>query len=172
MLAGRTLLLLATVGCMMGQSTQVRWDLQHSHTKKDVHWTDSLTATEVAHVDLTLLLPGGYTFNGKNVTVRMKSDGDQVEILSIFYSPASLDDGYKRAKQLAHDWQLGISPLDSWFHDVQVARKQGKRDRDASFPIAVAGKPLSPDGPTPYARILYSFDQQMPALVNFELQWV
>jgi hypothetical protein len=171
MLAGGALLL-AMVGCMMGQTTQVRWDLRHSHTKKDVQWTDSVSATEVSSADLTILLPGDHTFVGKNVKARMMAEGDQVQILSIFYAPETLDDGYKRARQLAQDWGLGISPLDSWYQEVQAARKQGKRDRDAPLPIAVGGKPLSPDGPTPYARILYSFDQQKPALVNFELQWV
>lgn len=169
---GGAALLLATVGCMMGQTTQVRWDLQHSHTKQDVHWTNSLSAHEVTDVDLTLLLPGGHTFNGRHVTVRMSSDGDQVQILSVFYSPATLDEGYQHAKQLARDWQFNASSLDSWYQQVQAGRQQGKRDRDAPFPVALTGRPLSSSGPTPYARIVYSFDEQHPALLDFELQWV
>jgi hypothetical protein len=171
-LAGAALLLLATVGCMMGQTTQVRWDLRNSHTKTDVDWTNSQSAREVTNVDLTILLPGGRTFNGTHVTARMSSDGDQVQVLSVFYPPTTLDDGYRRAKQLAHDWQLDASSLDTWYQDVQAERKQGTRDRDAPFPVSLTGKPLSSGGPTPYARIVYSFDEQKPALLAFELQWV
>jgi hypothetical protein len=171
MLAGTALLLLAAVGCMMGQTTQVRWDLRHSHTKKDVEWTNSLSAREVADVDLTLLLPGGRTFNGQQVTARMSSDGDQVQVLSVFYPPATLDEGYQHARELAREWRLNASSLDAWYQDVQAGRKQGRRDRDAPFPVSLTGQPLGPDGPTPYARIVYSFDQQRAALLDFELQW-
>ncbi len=172
MLGGAALLLLATVGCMMGQTTQVRWDLQHSHTKQDVQWTNSLSAHEVANVDLTLLLPGGHTFTGRQVTVRMSSDGDQVQVLSVFYSPATLDDAYQHARQLAREWQLNASSLETWYQEVQAGRQQGVKDRDAPFPVALTGRPLSPSGPRPYSKIVYSFDQQKPALLDFELQWV
>jgi hypothetical protein len=171
MLAGAALLL-ATVGCMMGQTTQVHWDLRHSHTKKDVQWTNAQTAQEVAHVDVTLLLPPDRSFIGQDVTVRMSAQGEQVQILSVFYVPTSLDDGYQHAKRLAHDWQLDATSLDAWYQEVQSGRKQGVRDRDAHFPVALTGKPLGPGGPTPYARIVYSFDEQNPALLDFELQWV
>lgn len=171
MLAGTALLLLATVGCMIGQRTQVRWDLRHSHTKKDVQWTDSLDAREVARVDLTVQLPGGHTFDGKDVTVRMASDGPQVTLVAIFFQPANLDDAYRHAKQLAHDWQLNASALDAWYRDVQAGRKQGVKDRDVRFPVALSGPALGPDGPTLYSRIVYSFDESKAGLLDFELQW-
>ncbi len=169
-LAGATLLL-AMVGCMMGQTTQVRWDLSHGHTKKDVHWTDAQSAHEVADVDLTVQLPGGRTFTGKDVTVRMASAGEQVQLLAVFFPAASLDDAYRHAKELARDWGLSSGSLDAWYQDVLAARRQGTRDRDARFPVAMSGKPLAPEGPTPYAKIVNSFDQEKPGLLDFELQW-
>lgn len=171
MLASAALLLLATVGCMMGQKTQVRWDLRHSHAKKDVQWTNSLSAHEVSRVDLSVQLPGGRTFDGKDVTVRMSSDGDQVTLMAIFFQPATLDDAYQHAKQLAHDWQLNANALDAWYRDVQAGRKQGVKDRDVRFPVALSGPSLGPDGPTLYARIVYSFDESRAGLLDFELQW-
>jgi hypothetical protein len=166
------LLLLMTVGCTMGQTTQVRWDLRQGHTKKDLDWTNSLSAREVAGVDLTLLLPGGHTFIGKQVTVRMSSEGNQVQLLSVFYAPTTIDDGVRHARELAREWRLDTSSLESWYQGVQAARKQGMRDRDATFPVGLSGQPLSAGGPTPYVRIGYSFDQSRPALLDFELQWV
>lgn len=172
MLAGTALLLLVMVGCMMGQTTQVRWDLRQSHTKKDVQWTDALTAREVANVDLTVQLPGGRTFSGRDVTVDMSSVGEQIDVMAIFFQPATLDDAYTHARQLARDWQLNASSLDAWYQDVQAARKQGAKDRNAQFPVSLSGRPLVAGGPTPYARIVYSFDQAKPGRLGFELQWV
>ena len=170
LLAGAALL--AMVGCMMGQTTQVRWDLRNSHTKKDVQWTNSLSAHEVTRVDLTVQLPGDRTFTGKDVTVRMSSLGEQVQTMGIYYPAATLDDAYKQAKQLAQDWQLNTSSLETWYQGVQAGRQQGVKDRSVQFPVALSGKSLGPQGPTPYARIYYSFDTEKPGLLDFELQWV
>jgi hypothetical protein len=38
--------------------------------------------------------------------------------------------------------------------------------------VVMAGSPLAPGGPTPYAKTLDSLDAQHPFLLDLEFQWV
>jgi len=165
--------LLATVGCMMGQTSQkVSWDLRHGHPKTAVHWASRSDAYEVAHVDATILLPGDRKFTGRDVTVRMFGQGDQVQVLGILFPKTTLDDGYRQARDLSRDWHLNTSSLDSWYQEVQDGRKRGVKDADVRFYAAMSGPALSAAGPTPSANVLDSYDDEKPFLLDFELQWV
>jgi len=170
LLAG--LLLVAAVGCVMGQApTRVAWDLRHGHTKQAVQWSGPTSAREVANADATILLPGDRTFEGQGVTIRMFSSGDQLQVLAIQYPKTTLDDGYRQARQLSQRWRLQTGDLDRWYQDVQAGRKQGVKDSKVRFDASMSGQPLGPDGPTPVANVLDSFDDAKPFLLDLEFQW-
>jgi hypothetical protein len=161
---------LATTACMIGMQ-KISWDLRQGHAKSAVQWTDASSAHEVANVDATIRLPGERTFQGREVTLRLFGQGDQIQVLAILFPKTTLDDGYRQAMDLSREWHLNTTSLDSWYHDVQDGRKRGVRDPDVKFYAAMSGPPLSPAGPTPSANVLDSYDDQKPFLLDFELQW-
>jgi hypothetical protein len=161
---------LATMGCMTGMQ-KIDWDLRQGHAKSAVQWTDASSAREVANVEATIKLPGERTFQGRDVTLRLFGQGDQIQVLAILFPKATLDDGYKQARDLSRQWHLNTTSLDSWYQEVQDGRKRGVRDANVRFYAAMSGQPLSSAGPTPSANVLDSYDEQKPFLLDFELQW-
>lgn len=169
------ILLLVTMGCAMGQQqqrTKVEWDLSKTHAKSAVGWPSGRSVYDAGVVDATIHLPGGRTFKGTGVHVRVWPDGDQVQILQVLYPQTTIDDGYKKAKALAGDWHLRTDEVDSWYQEVQAGRRRGVKDTSERFSVMMAGQPLAPDGPIPFGKVLDSFDQERPFLLDLEFQWV
>jgi hypothetical protein len=168
------LLLFATMGCVMQSSTKsVRWDLSESHAKTAVGWPSGDDAVyEIERADASIRLPGDHTVEGRGVKLRLFSDGDQVQILAIMYPKTSLDDGYRQARDLASQWHLRTDDLEAWHREVIDGRARGVKDANERFYAVMAGSPLAAGGPTPYAKLLDSFDDQKPVVLDFEFQWV
>jgi hypothetical protein len=173
--AAMGILLLMTMGCAMGQqpqATRVAWDLTRTHARSAVGWPAGRSVYDVGTVDATIQLPGGRTFRGSGVRIRVWPDGDQIQILQVLYPQATIDDGYRRAKALAAEWHLRTDQVDSWYQEVQNGRRQGVKDVNERFSVLMAGQPLAPGGPIPSAGMLDSFDLEQPLLVDLEFQWV
>jgi hypothetical protein len=169
-------LLLVTTGCAVGPPPQqLRWDLRQSHTKEDVHWQSDLELWSIDHVDVTILLPGTQTFVGQGINVILSAcrDQDQVwQVLIYLYPARTIDDAYRQAKQLAQMWHMDTADLEAWYQGVLAGRRHGIKDRDEPFNTGgMGGPPLAPGGPAPSGAIVYSFDEQRPALILFRFEW-
>jgi hypothetical protein len=165
------LVALVAAGCMTQPAQKVNLDVRGGHSKAALHWTDSSTAHETPNVDVTIQLPSGRTFSAQNVTLHLFGQGDKVQLIAVMYPKASLDDVYRQARQVSHDWQLPTGGLDGWYQDVQNGRKSGVKDSSVELNVGTTGSPIGTGGPTPYVKILPSYDDGSPALLDFELQW-
>lgn len=167
-------LLLAIMGCAMnGQqpATKVDWDLTQSHAKAAIHWPDDSNAYEVRNADATIRLPGGRTYRGQGVHIIVAATGGQIDILDIELLRTTIDDGYPRARALARQWNLRTDLIESWYKDVQAGRARGVKDQNERFPVYMAGDPLAPGGPIPFGKVLFSFDDAQPFLLDLQFQW-
>ena len=115
--------------------------------------------------EVTILLPGGRVFSGRDVTVRAFGAEDEIETLEILFPRTTLDAGYRRAVQLGREWLLDTRSLDAWY---RAARGQGGGVR---YYVGMPGSPLAPGGPTPAASVLDSFDDREPFLLELEFRW-
>jgi len=106
------------------------------------------------------------------LNVNLLAQGDQVLIVAFKYPKTTLDDGYRQAKSVSEQWQLRTDELERWRQTVLSGRTRGVKDGDEPTFVVMAGSPLAPGGPTPYAKTLDSFDDQRPFQLDFELQWV
>ncbi len=167
------LLVLVTMGCMMPSSPKtVHWDLRQGHARSAVGWpADAGDVLDVDGADVTIDLPGGRTFEARGVGLHLLSQGDQVLLIAVRYPKTTLDDGYRQARSLAQHWQLRTDQLVRWHQQVIAGRARGVRDADEPFYVVMAGSPLAPGGPTPYAKTLDSFDDQRPLVLDLEFQW-
>jgi hypothetical protein len=172
-LAGVLLPLLA-VGCMMQSSSNtLHWDLRQGHAKSAVGWPAGADDVyDIDRADVTLDLPGGHTFRARGVQLHLFGAGDQILILAVIYPKTTLDDGYRLALDVSRQWRLRTDDLEQWRHDVVAGRAHGVRDSNERAYVVMAGSPLAPGGPTPYAKTLDSFDEQRPFLLDFEFQWI
>lgn len=167
------ILLLTTVGCVMGpqQTTTVDWDLTQGHARSAVHWPGDRLVYEVANADATIRLPAGHTFRGRGVKLRVYREGDLIQVLQVLYPQTTIDDGYAKARALAGDWQLRTDQVDAWYREVQAGRQRGVKDTNQRFPVIMAGQPLAAGGPTPFGKVLDSFDVDRPFQLDLEFQW-
>jgi hypothetical protein len=170
---GIVALLLATMGCTMGQTTnRVSWDLSHGHARSAVGWQGGGPGYAVPDADATILLPGRRTLRAQGVDLNLTAQGDQVEIVAVMYPKTTVDSGVAQARRIAKDWNLRTDLLESWYQEVLAGRQRGRKDSDESFNVGMAGAPLAPGGPTLYARVIHSFDPELPFRLDLELQWV
>jgi hypothetical protein len=159
----------------MGQQQQparVAWDLSQIHSRSAVAWPAGRSVYDVGTADATIQLPGGRTFRGSGVRIKLWPDGDQIQVLQILYPQTTIDDGYRRAKALAAEWHLRTDEIDSWYQEVQAGRRRGVKDVNERFSVLMAGQPLAPDGPIPYGKLLDSFDLERPLQLDLEFQWI
>ena len=172
--AAGPLLALAIMGCVMQSNPKtVHWDLRHGHARSAVGWpSDADDVYEVDRADVTLDLPGGRRFQAQGVMLRLFSAGDQVQVIAVTYPKTTLDDGYRQARSLSQQWQLRTDDLERWRQEVVAGRARGVKDADERAFVVMAGSPLAPGGPTPYAKTLDSLDAQRPFLLDLEFQWV
>lgn len=164
-------LLLLTTGCAMDQTRTITWDLRTTHAASAIGWTDGSPARSENGVDATVQLPGGHTLHASGVNLNLTASGGQITTLAVFYPRQTVDAGYTRARQVAAAWDLDTNALDTWYTAVVAARLQGKKDADESFNVGMAGAPLAPGGPTPFAHVISSFDPGQPFLLDLEFQW-
>jgi hypothetical protein len=168
-------LLYMTMGCAMGQQQQparVAWDLSQTHARSAVGWPAGRSVYDVGATDATIQLPGGRTFRGSGVQIKVWPDGDQIQVLQILYPQTTIDDGYRRAKALAAEWRLQTDEVDSWYQEVKAGRQRGVKDVNERFSVLMAGQPLAAGGPIPYGKLLDSFDLEQPLQLDLEFQWV
>ena len=172
-LAG-ALLALVTMGCMMQSSpTTIHWDLRQGHGRSAVGWPAGAgDVYDIDNANVTIDLPAGHTFRGDGVNVHLFASGDQILILGIKYPKTTLDDGYKQAVSVSRQWQLRTDELEVWHREVVAGRARGVKDSDERAFVVMAGSPLGPDGPTPYAKTLDSLDENRPFLLDLEFQWL
>ena len=119
--------------------------------------------------EVTILLPGDRVFRERDVRVRAYGEGDEIEAVEILFANATLDDGYRRARELAREWRLETRPLDAWYQGVLAGRRRG--DESVRYYVALTGPPIAPEGPTPSASVLDSFDDRRPFLLELEFRW-
>ena len=162
-----------SAACTSGSTmTKVSWDLRSAHDRAAVGWQGSSPGFSVPDADATILLPGERTFRAQGVSLDLTARGAQVTILAIMYPPSTIDAGYALAKRVAVEWGLRTDLLENWHQEVLANRQAGKRDSDESFNVGMAGPSLAPSGPTPFARVLQSFDPERPFRLDLEFQWV
>jgi hypothetical protein len=172
--AAACLLGLVMMGCMMQSNPKtLHWDLRQGHARSAVGWpADAGDVYDVQGADVTIDLPAGRRFEAHGVDVHLLGVGDQISILAVKYPKTTLDDGYKQAKGVSEQWQLRTDALERWRQTVLSGRSRGVKDADEPAFVVMAGTPIAPGGPTPYAKTLDSFDAQRPFVLDFELQWV
>ena len=163
-----------TMGCVRQSSPKtIHWDLRQGHARSAVGWPAAAgDVYDVDNANVTIDLPGGHTFRGDGVHVHLFANGDQILILGVTYPKTTLDDGYRQALSVSRQWQLRTDGLEQWRQDVAAGRARGVRDADERTFVVMAGSPLGPSGPTPYAKTLDSFDVGRPFLLDLEFQWV
>ena len=168
------LLGLVMMGCVMQSNPKtLHWDLRQTHARSAVGWPgDAGDVYDVQDADVTIDLPAGRRFEARGVDVHLLAQGDQVLIVAFKYPKTTLDDGYRQAKSVSEQWQLRTDELERWRQTVLSGRTRGVKDGDEPTFVVMAGSPLAPGGPTPYAKTLDSFDDQRPFQLDFELQWV
>jgi hypothetical protein len=158
---------------MESSSKTVRWDLRQGRARSAVGWPAGAgDVYEIERADASIELPGGRTFEGRGVRLRLFGDGDQVQVISVMYPKTTLDDGYRLAMSVSHQWQLRMDGLEQWHQQVVAGRARGVKDSDEPSYVVMAGSPLAPGGPTPCAKTLDSLDAQLPFLLDLEFQWV
>jgi hypothetical protein len=161
----------ATAACGAGTPT-VRWDLRTGHATSAIPgWPAGSVAYEVDDVDLTILLPGDRSFDGRGVTARLQARDGRLSVISITYPPTTIDAGVPEARALARQWGLRTDQLEAWYRVVRENRQRGVADGDETFPVSMAGQPLSPQGPTVWGYVLDSFQPDKPFLLDLEFQW-
>jgi hypothetical protein len=133
-----------------------------------------LEVWSIEHVNVRILLPGEQTFVGQGINVILSAcrDRDLVwQALLYLYPARTIDDAYRQGKELAQEWRMDTSSLDSWYQEVLAGRRAGVKDRDVVFNGGMGGPPVAPGGPAPSASIIYSFDPQRPAFILFRFEW-
>lgn len=168
------LLGLVMMGCMMQSNVKTfHWDLRQTHARSAVSWpADAGEVYDVQGADVTIDLPAGRRFEAQGVDVHLLGQGDQILTLAVKYPKTTLDDGYAQAKTVSALWHLRTDDLDRWRQTVLAGRARGVKDADEPAFVVMAGSPIAPGGPTPYAKTLDSYDDQRPFILDFELQWV
>jgi hypothetical protein len=161
------------MGCVMQSNAKTfHWDLRMGHARSAVAWpADAGDVYDVQGANLTIDLPAGRRFEAEGVDVHLLGAGDQILTLAVKYPKTTLDDGYRQAKTVSEQWRLRTDGLERWRQAVLAGRSRGVRDADEPAFVVMAGTPLAPGGPTPYAKTLDSFDDQRPFVLDFELQW-
>lgn len=172
--AAACLLALVMMGCAMQSNPKtLHWDLRQGHARSAVGWpADAGDVYDVAGADLTIDLPAGRRFEARGVDVHLLGAGDQILTLAVKYPKTTLDDGYRHARSVSEQWQLRTDELERWRQTVLAGRARGVKDADEPTFVVMAGTPIAPGGPTPYAKTLDSFDEKLPFVLDFELQWV
>jgi len=161
------------MGCVMQSNAKTfHWDLRQGHARSAVSWPAGAgDVYDVQDANLTIDLPAGRRFEAEGVDVHLLGVGDQILTLAVKYPKTTLDDGYRQAKAVSEQWQLRTDALERWHQTVLAGRSRGVKDADEPAFVVMAGTPLAPGGPTPYAKTLDSYDDQRPFVLDFELQW-
>lgn len=107
----------------------------------------------------------------------MSREGDRLHDIEVSFREETAEDAYERATALAREWGLDASKIDEWFAEARGKTGTAAADVDVSTAFADVPGPgvgtgrIGPDGPDVAVRIRYSFDDDRPFLVGFELFW-
>lgn len=166
----------------------IDWDLSNSHRTEDVGWEltaeqrddPGLDARQIESVaSVRIALPEGRVFEAGDEVhdVFLGRQGDLLDELSVVFDNQTAEGTYERATALAREWGLDSGNIDEWFSDAKGKTGDDAADVDVSKAFASApGSDLEagrigPEGPVVTVQILYSFDDELPFLVSFELLW-
>jgi hypothetical protein len=181
--------LLASSACDDGGSPKmIDWDLSRSHRPADVGWELTAGGASDGKVDakelenvaaVRVALPEGRVFEApENVRdVNIGREGDRLDEITFAYEPQTAEGAYERATRLVKEWGLDGRKIEEWY-----AKAKGKTGSDAAAvetsgvfaeapgPGPDAGR-IGPDGPAVSVGIVYSFEDERPFSVHFELFW-
>lgn len=131
----------------------------------DLRGSRAMPAADRWHApgDVTILLPGERVFRGRDVRLRARGTGDEIEALEVLFGRATLPGAYRRASALAREWRLATRPLEAWYREALARGPRSCFD--------VWGPPLGPGGPRPAVSLLDSFDEPEPVLVELAFRW-
>jgi hypothetical protein len=174
--------------CDEGSPQMIDWDLSSSHRTSDVGWDLSaeelsdtdLDATQVEEVSSTrLTLPAGRVFEAETGVrdIILSREGALLNNVQVTFDEETAEDAYDRAKTLVKKWGLDGRNIEAWYAEAKGKTGSEAADVDVSTAFAdVAGQDadagsLGPDGPYVTVRVRYSFDDEKPFLISYELSW-
>lgn len=180
--AGRTraafalVVLTSTLACGGGGGDPVTidWDLSASHTKQDIGEEPDPDTNHygIRSVEsIRVALPGDRVFEAGDVQdIRIDAPDDEVETISVVLNPRTAEEAHERAVALAEKWDLSRDNLDDWLAEIRSGREEGGREADVGSALAVDGG-IDPVPFAPSVEIRYSFDDDKPWVVSFEMFW-
>jgi hypothetical protein len=174
--------------CSEGTPNVIDWDFSESHRPADAGWDLSeeerddpdLDATQIESVtSVRIRLPGGRVFEaGDEVRdIILGREGDLLDELQITFQEQTAEPAYERATALVREWGLDGRNIDEWFAEAKGKTGDEAADIDVSGAFAEVLGPgpeagrIGPDGPFVSVEIRYSFDDDRPWLVGYELLW-
>lgn len=155
------------------------WDLSNTHRPSDIGWDGDNEAGSFDSVSsLRITLPEGRVFEaGDDVReVIFSRDGDELDDLQVTFEEQTAEEAYERASQLVRDWGLDGENIDKWFAEARGKAGDEASEVDDSGAFAtVFGPPgagqLGPGGPEVTVEVRYSFDDDRPWVVAYDLGW-
>jgi hypothetical protein len=145
------------------------WDLSSSHTMQAVDWSDpGIDALNLQPIEsVHLRFPDGRAFQAKSGITRigLTRNGEQLEELSLFADPMTVDDAYARARTWARDYDLPLAPLQKW-------HAAGGSVEFRVLSVGPPGHTVGKGGPEPSLEIIDSAVDDKPAQVVLNFAWV
>lgn len=159
-----------------GDPVTLNWDLSASHTKEDIGEEPDPETNHygIRSVEsIRVALPGDRIFEADDVQdIRISAEGDDVEEIGVVLHPRTAEDAHARAVALAGQWDLRREGLDEWLQQVRSVREQDEDQDEASVGQALAtDKVPGVAAFAPSVEIRYSFDDEKPWVVAFNMYW-
>lgn len=166
----------------------IHWDLSRSHRPADVGWDltpqeladEQLQAKSIENVgSVRVRLPEGKSFTAADDVgdVTMSREGDRLTDLSFAFDDQTAEGAYERAMALVREWGLEGRNIEEWYTEAKGKTGSAAADVNTSGVFAEVFGPdhdagrIGPDGPVVSVSIVYSFDDERPFTVQFELYW-
>lgn len=166
----------------------IDWNLSRSHRPADVGWDltagegsdGEVDAKELENISsVRVALPEGRVFEAPEdiQDVNIGREGDRLDEITFAYEPQTSEGAYERATRLVKEWDLDGRKIEEWY-----AKAKGKTGSEAAAvetsgvfaealgPGVETGR-IGPDGPAVSVGVVYSFEDDRPFSVHFELFW-
>lgn len=157
-----------------GDPVTIDWDLSTTHTRQDIGkeaGSDAPAYQFRSVASVRIALPGERVFEADDVQdIRINAEGADVKDIGVVLHPRTAEEAHARASGLAEEWSLRHEGIDDWLEEIQAARKEDGDEAGVGSALATDRVP----GPTPFApsvEILYSFDDERPWVVMFDMYW-
>ncbi|MGQ0823801.1 MAG: hypothetical protein ACT4OX_02020 [Actinomycetota bacterium] len=173
------LLVLTLFGCAGKDATVLDWDLATSHTLEDIGISGRQGGGFDNVESVRVQLPEGQEFQASGDVKRVSYFAlhDELEQLNITFEAQTAEDAYARVQEFIDEWGLSERiQLDEWYAQARGVTGPEAAEINTSEVFAVAPGEIDDirigaDGPFIEVVILYSFNDDRPFTVSFQLHW-